>query len=90
VAWQFNRPSDLAGRGTPDGFIQAIRLAQCQEPTLKVVPQGLRLDATYLLENPETGEQREVKGASLAQDGLVFDSPRRSGTIWFYSEQHAH
>jgi alpha-galactosidase len=90
VAWQFNRPSDLAGRGTPDGFIQAIRLAQCQEPTLQVVPQGLRLDATYLLENPETGERREVKGASLAQDGLVFASPRRSGTIWFYSEQHAH
>jgi alpha-galactosidase len=88
VAAQFNRPPDLAGRGAPDGFIQAIRLAHCDQPTLKVMLAGLRMDATYLLENPETGQQREVKGASLAQDGLVFDNPRRSGSIWFYTERN--
>jgi hypothetical protein len=88
VAAQFNRPPDLAGRGAPDGFIQAIRLAHCDQPTLKVVPRGLRMDATYLLESPETGQQREVKGASLAQDGLVFDLPPRSGSIWFYTERN--
>ncbi|HEY6498051.1 MAG TPA: glycoside hydrolase family 36 protein [Streptosporangiaceae bacterium] len=88
VAAQFNRPPDLAGRGAPDGFIQAIRLAHCDQPALKVVPRGLRMDATYLLENPETGQQREVKGASLAQDGLVFDLPPRSGSIWFYTERN--
>ena len=87
VAWQFNRPPELAARAAPDGFVQAIRLAQGQEPTLKVVLQGLPPDATYLLENVETGESREVKGASLAQDGLVFDLPRRSGSIWFYRER---
>jgi alpha-galactosidase len=88
VAGQFNRPPDLAGRGVPDGFVQAIRLAHCDQPALTVVPQGLRRDATYLLENPETGQQREVKGASLAQDGLVFDLPPRSGSIWFYTERN--
>jgi alpha-galactosidase len=87
VAWQFNRPPELAARSAPDGFVQAIRLAGCEEPTLKVVLQDLRPDATYLLENAETGESREVKGASLAQDGLVFDRPRRSGSIWFYRER---
>jgi alpha-galactosidase len=89
VAWQFHRPPDLAGRAAPDGFVQAIRLAQCEQPTLKVVLQGLQPDASYLLENAETGERREVKGASLAQDGLVFDTPQRSGSIWFYQEQPA-
>jgi alpha-galactosidase len=88
VAGQFNRPPDLAGRGVPDGFIQAIRLAHCDQPTLKVRLAGLRMDATYLLENPETGQQREVKGASLAEDGLVFDNPQRSGSIWFYTERN--
>lgn len=88
VACQFNRPPDLAGRGAPDGFIQAVRLAQCEEPALTVVLAGLRPDATYLLENPETGEQREVKGSSLAQDGLVFELPRRGGSIWFYTERN--
>ena len=88
VACQFSRPPDLAGRGAPDGFIQAVRLARCEEPALTVMPQGLRPDATYLLENPETGEQREVKGSSLAQDGLVFELPRRSGSIWFYTERN--
>ena len=87
MACQFNRPPDLAGRGVPDGFVQAIRLAHCAEPTLTVTPEGLRPDATYVLENPETGEQREVKGSVLAQDGLVFDNPRRSGSIWFYRER---
>jgi alpha-galactosidase len=90
VAWQFNRPPDLAGRAAPDGFVQGIRLAQCAEPTLRVTLKGLRMDALYLLENAETGERREVKGASLAQDGLALDTPRRSGSIWFYQEQSVH
>ena len=89
VAWQFDRPAALAGRAAADGFVQAIRLAQAEQPTLKVALQGLRPDASYLLEDAETGERREVKGASLAQDGLVFDLPRRSGSIWFYQERPA-
>jgi alpha-galactosidase len=88
VATQFDRPPDLAGRGAPDGFIQAIRLAHCPQATLTVRPRGLREDVTYRLENPETGEQREVKGAALAEDGLVFDNPPRSGSIWFYTERN--
>lgn len=87
MAWQFDRPPALAGRGVPGGFVQAIRLARSEQPTLTVGLRGVRGDASYILEEAETGERRDVTGASLAEGGLQFDLARRSGSIWFYSEK---
>ena len=87
VAWQFDRPPALAGRGTPDGFVQAIRLARSEQDRLTVALSGLRSDATYLLEEAETGERRRASGASLASEGLTFALAPRHGSVWFYSEE---
>jgi hypothetical protein len=83
VARQFDNPE------TGTGFIQGIRLAACDAESLTSTPRALRPDAVYLLDNPETGERREVAGATLLREGLTFALPRRSGAIWFYSEQAA-
>ncbi len=87
VVWQFNRPADL-GRGTgADGFVQAIRLAGSDEDRSSARLQGLDRNKVYALEEAETGERREVAGASLLDDGLHFELPRRRGSIWTYSEK---
>lgn len=86
VAWQFDRPRDLAGRGVPDGFVQAIRLARSADPTLTVALKGLPADASYTIVEAETGESRQLSGAAL-RDGLEFKLPPRSGSIWLYREQ---
>jgi len=88
VAWQFDRPKDLANRGAADGFVQAIRLPHCEEPAITVPIRGLRRDASYVLEEAETGERREASGAALLDDGFEFTLPRRSGSLWFYHEQN--
>ncbi|MEI6970319.1 MAG: NPCBM/NEW2 domain-containing protein [bacterium] len=81
VARQFDRPED--GRG----FIQAIRLPQAPEESLVIYPRGLKPDAVYRFENPETGETRELSGATLLENGFVCKLPKRAGAIWFYQRQ---
>jgi alpha-galactosidase len=78
VAWQFDVPE------TGQGLVQGIRLAACPAERLRVTLHGLRPDATYALENQETGERRELSGSSLLSEGFTFEQPRRSGAIWFY------
>jgi alpha-galactosidase len=78
VVWQFDNPE------TGEGLIQGIRHRDCEEERITVVPHGMREDLQYHLENPETGETREVAGADLLRDGWTFELPRRSGAIWFY------
>ncbi len=87
VVWQFNRPSDLSGRAASDGFVQAIRLAGADEDRATVELKGLSPEAMYVLEEAETGERRELSGAALSNNGLVFELPRRRGSIWTYSEK---
>jgi len=70
------------------GFIQGIRLAECDEEQITVIPRGIDLNLTYLLENPETGKKIEISGALLAQEGFTFILPRRSGAIWWYRAKH--
>jgi hypothetical protein len=79
VVRQFDHPE------TGQGLIQGIRLAACEEEQVTVLPQALDPDAMYILENPESGESRQLTGSSLLRDGLTFVLPRRSGAIWFYS-----
>jgi alpha-galactosidase len=81
VVWQFDRPE------LGDGLIQGIRHAACAEDRITVLPRALDPEADYVLENPETGESRALRGAVLMRDGFTFDLPRRSGVIWFYSAQ---
>jgi alpha-galactosidase len=78
VAWQFDRPE----KG--NGFVQAIRLPAAQEETLTIHPKGLDSSLTYVFENGESGETREIKGRDLLVSGFAFSLPARSGTIWFY------
>ena len=82
VARQFHCPE--AGRG----FIQGIRLPGCPQDTLVVHPKALRPEATYLFENPETGEARELSGETAKRAGFAFALPKREAAIWFYRQQH--
>jgi len=78
VVWQFDDPA--SGRG----FIQGIRLPGCPEEQFTVHPQKICAEATYRLENAETGEIEELAGAALAREGFTLTLPPRSGAIWFY------
>ena len=78
VVWQFDRPE------TGCGFIQGIRLPESTEETATIHPKGILPGSMYFLDNPETGEIRELSGADLIQDGFTFALPKRSGAIWFY------
>ena len=84
VAWQFDRPE--RGRG----FIQGIRLPAAQEEALVVRPRALVPDATYVFENPETGETRELAGVALLRGGFSFALPARAGAIWCYRAKESH
>ena len=79
VALQFDCPE--RGRG----FIQGIRLPACPEGTLAVHPRALSKECTYVFENPESGERRELTGRALLQDGFTFTLAAREGAIWLYS-----
>lgn len=78
VAWQFDCPE------TGHGLIQGIRLPAAPDETLTIHPQALQPEATYCLENPETGETLEMTGAALRDQGLALSLPPRCGAIWFY------
>jgi len=78
VAWQFDSPE----KG--QGFVQAIRLPASQEATLTIHPAGLDSSVTYVFENGESGETREITGKDLVVSGFTFGLPARSGAIWFY------
>jgi alpha-galactosidase len=78
VARQFDRPEE--GRG----FVQAIRLPAAVPESLTVYPRGLQTEAVYRLENPETGETREMTGAALQEQGFTITLPKRAGAIWMY------
>ncbi len=78
VARQFDRPEE--GRG----FIQGIRMPAAPAETLTVYPQGLEAEANYHFENPETGEIRDMTGATLQGQGFCFALPKRAGAIWLY------
>jgi alpha-galactosidase len=75
---QFDQPE------TGQGLIQGIRLPACAEEQITVVPKALDPEGEYVLENPETGESRQVIGSTLLSEGFTFALPRRSGAIWFY------
>lgn len=78
VAWQFDRPE------LGEGFLQGIRLAACPDEAFTIYPRGLHPETEYLLENPETGEQRRLTGVALLTEGLAVSLPPRSGAMWFY------
>ncbi len=78
VALQFDCPE----WGT--GFLQGIRLPQCEKPTLTVRPQAILPEALYALHNPETGETKRLLGSDLLRDGFTFELPARAGAVWRY------
>lgn len=78
---QFDRPEQ--GRG----FVQGIRFPQSSDERVTVYLQGIDAAATYLFENPETGERQEIAGEILKAGGLPFELAPRSGAIWFYQRK---
>jgi len=79
----------FAAPETAEGLIHGIRLAACAAETITNYPRALRPDRRYVLDNPETGETREIAGQVLVNDGFTIALPRRSGAIWFYKEKEA-
>jgi alpha-galactosidase len=79
VALQFDRPDENRG------FIQGIRLPACPQEKLVVRPEAIRSDGSYVFENPESGERRELSGTILLRDGFPMTLAKREGAIWFYS-----
>ncbi|MBI4553995.1 MAG: alpha-galactosidase [Candidatus Latescibacteria bacterium] len=79
VVRQFDCPE------TGHGLFQGIRFPASPEETATIHPKGIDPGAMYVLENPETGETRDMPGAVLSHDGFTFALPKRSGAIWFYS-----
>jgi alpha-galactosidase len=69
-----------------EGFVQAIRHSHSDEERRTFNLRRLRADATYVLEEAESGDQRIVDGLSLISSGLTFALPPRSGSMWFYQE----
>ncbi len=78
VAWQFDSPE----KG--QGFVQAIRLPASQEETLLIHPKAIDSSSTYVFENGESGESRQIAGKDLMANGFSFTLAARSGAIWFY------
>lgn len=67
-----------------DGFIQVIRNTMCEIETVKL---NLHTDqkASYLLENPVSGETKTLSGKELAE-GFTVTLPKRSAVLWFYKK----
>ncbi len=89
VIWQFNEPGGPDGGAGGRGFVQAIRLAGADAAKSQVRLQALRPEAVYVLREAETGEEVELSGTSLVEDGLSFELPRRCGSLWSYREKTA-
>jgi alpha-galactosidase len=83
VAWQFDSPE----KG--EGYLQGIRLPKCPQESLTIHPKALDASATYIFENPETGESKTIAGKDLAEKGFTFTQPARSGAIWIYRKAGA-
>ena len=81
VARQFDCPES----GKVRGFVQGIRLPACPRRRWSCIRRSLLPESTYVFENPETGEARELTGAGVVQrDGFTFALPPREGALWFY------
>ena len=78
VVAQFDSPE----RG--EGYVQAIRHRDSPDGRITVHPRGLQPDATYALEEGETGRTWTASGRALLEEGATFEMPPRSGSIWFY------
>jgi hypothetical protein len=87
VIWQFNKPDEHHAGVGDRGFVQAIRLADAEEAQAQVRLKALRREAVYVFHEVETGEDLELSGASLLEDGLHLELPRRCGSLWSYREK---
>lgn len=68
-----------------DGFLLFVTGNRCTQKEQKVYP-FLDEKATYVFENEQTGEKRQLSGKK-ATEGMVETLAPRSGSIWFYRKQ---
>jgi alpha-galactosidase len=78
VSWQFDKPEN------GEGFIQAIRLADCPQSRFTAILKAVDPLLSYRLENLEDGTIMDLQGEILLKDGLEMELSKRSGTIWYY------
>ncbi len=68
-----------------DGFLLFATGNRCTQKEQRVYP-FFDEEATYVFENEQTGERKELSGKK-ATEGIVETLAPRSGSIWFYSKQ---
>jgi alpha-galactosidase len=74
----------FCSRDASRGLVQAIRHSHSPDAVQTLYPRRIDPDAEYDLVEAESGEHRQVSGAALKADGLIFEIPPRNGSIWFY------
>jgi alpha-galactosidase len=83
IAWQFN--NNDAGTG----FVQAFRRELCPYTAAEFKLRGLDPNATYLLKNYDTPDQRRVSGKQLRDKGLSFEILDMPGAVTIrYSKEN--
>jgi alpha-galactosidase len=83
MAWQFDRPRpSLAGgrAGAPaGGLIQAFRRPDCPYVSAQYKLRSLEPAARYIVSDLDTGQERQMTGRDLMEDGLLITIPERPG-----------
>ncbi len=67
------------------GFLQAVRNNACPEESFTAVMAALDAETTYLLTNPETGEEKVLSGETL-KNGFTMTVEKRAGQVWFFEK----
>ena len=81
TAFQFDSPE----RG--EGAFQVLRNNRAKDGTLTVYPHGFDQNFDYIFINKLSGEKYFRSGKEVAESGVTFEQPIRSGTIWFYKRK---
>jgi alpha-galactosidase len=77
IAWQYDEP-ELGG-----GFVQAFRREEAKEDSMTLKLQGLDPDATYAVENLDSGKTEKQTGKDLMNAGLLVKMTEKPGSALF-------
>ena len=69
------------------GLVQIIRNVAVESDTFTAFPFVMDESKTYTFTEAVSGEVRTLTGADLAQNGMTFAMPKKSGQMWFYTSQ---
>jgi hypothetical protein len=69
------------------GLVQVIRNVAVESDTFTAFPFVMDESKTYTFTEAISGEVRTLTGAELAQNGMTFTMPKKSGQMWFYTSE---